>query len=129
MEIVYKNENGKMNNFKYYTKFFENKEWFYSFELDERVDQNKIYCVDFKFDKEIQADLYIVYPFQVVIKETISFNTLHELLLKIKKVYKEVYTRAEEFGVWGHTIHDLVIEGLKIYRDNDNYLIELSIGS
>lgn len=129
MEIVYTNENGKMNNFNYYTKLFDGKEMMYSFELWESISRNKTNCEDVKFVKEIQADLYLVYPLQVVVKETISFRTLHELISKIRKVYKEVYSKAEECGIWGHSIHDLTIEGLEIYKDGDQYLIKLSIGS
>jgi hypothetical protein len=52
---------------------------------------------------------------------------LPKLLKKIGNAYSKVYTTPEKFGVWGHGIEDLCIEGIKI--DNKNKKIKLLMGS
>lgn len=52
---------------------------------------------------------------------------LAELFAFIGKCYKNVYRDTVGYGVWGHDIEDLVIEGVSV--DNKAKTIKLGIGS
>jgi len=95
-------------------------------DLCESVNDNKYRVRNVNFEETINGTLYLDYPLSVVIKEQIKFKSLHELIKEIRKVYKEIYKKPNEYGVWGHSIFDLVIESIIIYEDN---LIEVNIGS
>lgn len=101
------------------------------------------------FEKEIIADLYLSYPFTVVVKEEIKFNSLHQLITSIRNIYKKIYKEEEEsltkidtnpnlynrgnsngkYGIWGHDIYELTIESIRILEGKDKPLIEVGIGS
>ncbi|SRR5258706_6526389 len=52
---------------------------------------------------------------------------LIRLLNEIGKAYTKVYVQDEHYGIWGHDIGDLVIEGININYKNKT--ISLSVGS
>lgn len=130
MEIIYKNNKNK-SNFTYCSEVFKNKEILNSFDKLGYcpVGQNIIECGDVKFEKEINGIVYLCYPLSVVVKENIKFNSLHTLIQEIKKAYRKIYkdyNSSIKYGIWGHSIYDLVIEGIKLYKDNS---VNVSIGS
>lgn len=52
---------------------------------------------------------------------------LGKLLGEIGKAYQKVYAAADKYGVWGHSIDDLAIEGINI--DFVKKIIRLDVGS
>lgn len=110
---------------------FKNKEVdekfssYYNNVLSEPICRRKIYVKDMKFSKK-EGFLYLRYPLSVWAKVKIQYSSIHELINNIKKAYKEIYSNPDRFGIWGHYISDLVIEGIEIFKDGD---ISLSIGS
>ena len=110
---------------------FENKEmdekfsFYYNTVLFEPICRKKIYVKDMKFPKK-EGFLYLRYPLSVWAKVKIQYSSIYELIDTIKKGYKEIYSNPDKFGIWGHYISDLVIEGIEIFKDGD---ISLSIGS
>ena len=128
MEILY---NDKKSNFKYLSDIFKNKEVLNGFNKLNYcpVGQNIFDCGDVKFDKDINGKLYLAYPLSVIVKEDVKFNSLHSLINQIRKTYREIYKNREsaiKYGIWGHDIYDLQIEGITIYKD---YSIKVFIGS
>lgn len=132
MKVIYENGNEKISNFKYYASLFEEGKVLYKFNLVEKVNSNEIECKNFTFNNKIEAKLYIDYPLSVVIEENIAFNTLHELISKIRNTYNQIFdinNKENKYGIWGHWIWDLVIEGITIYEKDNTILINSSIGS
>lgn len=132
MKVIYENGNGKVSNFKYYSNLFKGGKVLYNFDLVEKVDNNETECENFTFDNKIKAKLYIDYPLSIVIEEDITFNTLHELISKIRDTYSQIFdinNKENKYGIWGHWIWDLVIEGITIYKKDNTILIRPSIGS
>jgi hypothetical protein len=131
MEIIYKNNSNK-SNFEYCSDIFKNKSILNGFNkldedlLMESVTSKEFIVRDVKFDEEIKGKLYICYPLSVVVENDIKFNSLHSLISEIRKTYKEIYKNPIKYGIWGHSIYDLVIEGIGIYDGN---LVKVSIGS
>ena len=130
MEILYKSTKEK-SNFKYCSEILKNKEILNGFNKLGYcpVGQDIIECGNVKFDKTISGYLYLCYPLSVVIKENIKFNSLHSLIKEIRKTYSKIYkdyNSSIKYGIWGHGIYDLFIEGITIYKDNS---IGVSIGS
>lgn len=143
MEIIYKTLN-KKSNFAYCSELFKNKKTLNGFNkleedlICEMVSDNNFHCQNIYFDKEIEADLFISYPLSVVVKEEIKFKSLHELISEIRKVYKKIYSeetilKSENsnnlYGIWGHSIYDLVIESIRILEGSEKPLINVNIGS
>lgn len=60
---------------------------------------------------------------QIKVKQA---SSLHDILLPVSKAYEQIYQRAKEFGVWGHSINDLFFERVSI---NEDGTCEISIGS
>ena len=52
---------------------------------------------------------------------------LFSLLKKIGKIYNDIYDDQEEYGVWGHFLDDLCLEGISI--NHVSKTISLDIGS
>lgn len=130
MEIIFKSTKNK-SNFNYCSEIFNNKEILNGFNKLNYcpVGQDIYECGDVKFDKNIIGNLYISYPLSVVVKKEIKFNSLHTLIKEIRETYREIYKNREsaiKYGIWGHDIYDLQIEGIIIYKD---YSIKVSIGS
>lgn len=130
MEIIYKSNKGK-SNFAYCSELFKNEKPLNGF--DDLgycpIGQNIFECGDLKFDTEIEGDLYLCYPLSVVVKEKIKFNSLYTLISEIRRTYNEIYKSREsaiKYGIWGHDIYDLCIEGITIYKNNS---INVDIGS
>lgn len=154
MEIVFE-KTAKRSNFDFINKLFKGKKVLNGFNrLSERLLFEPIISKEFEvqniiFEKEIIADLYLSYPFKVVVKEEIKFNSLHQLITSIRNVYKKIYkeesksltkidantnlyNRGEsngKYGIWGHEIYDLTIESIRILEGKDRPLIEVGIGS
>lgn len=159
MEIIYVST-PKKSNFNYCSEIFENKKPLNGFnkmlekvDLFDRVDEKEFWTKNVKFDEEIIGELYLSYPFSVVVKETIKFSSLHELIKEIRRTYQAIYElekgtslkqampMCEEdpssplmnrnktngvIGIWGHDIGDLVIESITLYEGN---LVRVGIGS
>lgn len=49
------------------------------------------------------------------------------LLAEIGRAYNKVYGKEDEYGVWGHEMNDLAIEGITV--DFTKKTIKLSVGS
>lgn len=131
MKVIYET-NDKMSNFEYYTSLFEKGKVLYDFNLSEIVYSNKIECKDHIFKDKIKAKLYLDYPLSVVVEKNIIFNTLHELISEIRKTYNQIFNindKENKYGIWGHWIWDLVIEGITIYKKDNMILVSPSIGS
>lgn len=130
MEIIFKNTS-KKSNFKYCSDIFKGKKVLNGFNKLNYcpVGQDIYECGDVKFDKQITGNLYLDYPLSVVVKKEITFDSLYSLIKEIRKTYGEIYKNREsaiKYGIWGHDIYDLQIEGIQIYKD---YSINVSIGS
>lgn len=52
---------------------------------------------------------------------------LNRLLTYIGKAYNKVYAAEDKYGVWGHGINDLALEGINI--DHTSKTIRLQVGS
>lgn len=154
MEIVFE-KTAKRSNFNFISKLFKGKKVLNGFnKLNEQVLFEPIVSEEFEvqnifFEKEIIADLYLSYPFTVVVKEEIKFNSLHQLITSIRNIYKKIYKEEEEsltkidtnpnlynrgnsngkYGIWGHDIYELTIESIRILEGKDKPLIEVGIGS
>lgn len=147
MEIIYKTSKNK-SNFEYCSDLFKGKKVLNGFNklgenVWEQVATNDFDCQNVLFEKEIIADLFICYPLSVVVKDEIKFKSLYELISEIRRVYNQIYyeefkdfskkkkenTFTEKFGIWGHSIYDLIIESIKIFEGEDKPLINVSIGS
>lgn len=137
MEIVFV-KTGKLSNFDYSSKLFKNKKVLNSFNkleelmIFEPIASNEFEVNDILFPEEISADLFLSYPLEVVVKQSITFKSLYELITKIRSTYKEIYKEEEKthkFGIWGHSIYDLCIEGISIMEGKDNPIIRVYIGS
>lgn len=159
MEIIYVST-PKKSNFNYCSEIFENKKPLNGFnkmiekvDLFDMVDDDVFQTRNVMFEKEIIGELYLSYPFSVVIKDEIKFSSLHELISEIRRVYHAAYSLEngtsikkampmyEEdpnsplinrnrtdgvIGIWGHDIGDLVIESITLYEGN---LVRVGIGS
>ena len=140
MEIIYKTSENK-SNFKYCSEVFQGKKVLNGFnKLDEElmcesIADSSFNCQNIFFEKEIIADLYICYPLSVVVKAEVKFNSLHGLISEIRKIYNKIYysefrkNSKEKYGIWGHSIYDLVIESIKVVEGDEKPLIDVSIGS
>lgn len=75
-------------------------------------------------NKEVEVEL--MYPLKIKHSFTYSDNgagDVTDLISKIVSEYKNVYSRPKEFGIWGHSIEDLVIENLRIDLSNNKILL------
>lgn len=130
MEIIYKSIKNK-SNFAYCSELFKNKNILNGFNKFSYcpIGNDTLEIGDVKFDNTMKGILYLCYPLSVVVKAQIQFNSLYDLIKEIRKIYKEIYKNKEsviKYGVWGHDIYDLCIEGITIYKDNS---IKVDIGS
>lgn len=73
------------------------------------------------------------YPLSCIARVTISPFELYgteqsfgHILWQISRAYKQIYKQWKKFGIWGHAITDLQIEGLEATADGR---IEVHIGS
>lgn len=131
MEIIYKS-NAKQSNFQYVAQMFKKTkvvndfgEIWASVGGDEDPDTNNVL-----FEKPITADLILDYPLTVVTKQTVTVNSLYDIIREIRKAYNEIYEDSIKYGIWGHYIYDLSISGIKIKKDESGkYLIDVSIDS
>lgn len=84
--------------------------------------------VRFLMNDPFSGQVIIDYPLSVVVILPVSsIKTIGGLLWVIAKAYKKIYkNKIGTYGIWGHSIKDLVFENFKIY-DNGNVI--LSIGS
>ena len=155
MEIIYKTTEEK-SNFSFCSDIFKNKKVLNGFNrLDEEIMCESIvnddfHCQNVSFDKEIIADLYLCYPFNVVVKSEIKFKNLYELISEIRKTYRQIYHEEKKtmtklakknknlinrgvsnglYGIWGHDVYDLVIESIKVCETEDKPIVDVSIGS
>lgn len=137
MEVVF-DKTEKQSNFNYSSKLFKNKKVLNSFNklqelmICEPVASKEFEVKDMLFPKQVDADLFLSYPLQVVVKQHVSFKSLYELITQIRNTYKEIYEKEEkthEYGIWGHSIYDLYIEGISIVEGKDNPIIKVYIGS
>ena len=154
MEIVFE-KTANRSNFNFINKLFSDKKVLNGFnKLKEELLFEPIMSKEFEvqnvfFDKTLKADLYLSYPLSVVVKEEVTFSSLHELITSIrntyKKIYKEEYKTMSKlkssktlynrgfsngkYGIWGHGIHDLSIESIRILEGETKPLIEVGIGS
>ncbi len=159
MEIIYVSTPSK-SNFNYCSEIFDGKKPLNGFnkmiekvDLFDRVDETEFWTRNVKFEEEIIGELYLCYPFSVVIKENIKFSSLHELISEIRRTYQAAYALEKEtsskkammiceedpnsplmnrnktngvVGIWGHDISNLCIESITLYESN---LVRVGIGS
>lgn len=130
MEIIYKSNKNK-SNFTYCSELYKGKETLNGFNKLKYcpVGNNILEVGNVKFENKIQGVLYLCYPLSVVVKEEIEFDSLYLLINEIRRVYKEIYKDREsviKYGVWGHDIYDLCIEGITLYKDGS---VDVNIGS
>lgn len=137
MEVVFvKTE--ELSNFDYSNNLFKNKKVLNSFNkleelmICEPVASKEFEVQDMLFPEEISADLFLSYPLKVVVKHSITFKSLYELITQIRKAYKKIYKEEEKtskYGIWGHSIYDLFIEGISIMEGKDKPIVRVYIGS
>lgn len=65
----------------------------------------------------------VIFP----IKVGKRWMSLSKLLVKIGLAYQNVYQNANHFGVYGHCIDDLYLEGIEV--DHKKLTIKLTVGS
>lgn len=121
------------------------------YSLCERMDSKYFRTTNVLFDNEINAELKLTYPFSVEVSEEVTFKSIYELIIKIRKIYQRIYKEEKKtmdtliydpmlinrgmtngkYGIWGHEFADLYIEGIKIYHlnDIDKCVVTLYIGS
>ena len=138
METVFV-KTGNRSNFDFAAKIFKGKKVLNGFNklsesvIFESVASDEFEVQDLLFPNEIEAYLYIDYPLCTVVKETIKFKTLHELITAIRQTYQTIYKEEEaspgKYGIWGHSIYDLDIEAIRILEGKDKPLVEVAIGS
>ena len=137
MEVVF-DKTEEQSNFNYNSKLFKNKKVLNSFnKLNESMFSEPIASKEFEvsnilFPKKINADLFLSYPLKVVVKQPIAFNSLYELITAIRETYTKIYKeekKSHRYGIWGHSIYDLYIEGISIMEGKDNPIIKVYIGS
>ena len=101
MEIIYKTTE-KKSNFTYCAELFKNKKPLNGFNkmferiMWEPVDDDEFEVQNVYFDEPIDGVLYLDYPFQVVVKENIHFDSLYSLISEIRRVYKAIYEDEEK---------------------------------
>ena len=137
MEIVF-DKTEKLSNFNYSSKLFKNKKVLNSFNklkelmICEPVASKEFEVKDMYFPEKMNADLLLSYPFKVVVKQPIIFKSLYELITQIRDTYKKIYEeedKTHKYGIWGHSIYDLYIEGISILEGKFNPIIKVYIGS
>lgn len=152
MEII---NTGNKSNFNYTRDLSRDRKVLNGFNklsetiLSEYIEDNDYRVQNVLFEKPITADLYITYPLSVVVKETITFDSLYSLIKAIRSAYRKIYREEEnsmtkikpnkalfnrgnsngKYGIWGHSIYDLVIESIRILEGDKNPIVEVSIGS
>lgn len=106
MEIIFKT-NKNQSNFDYCANIYKNKSILNGFNkmtelmLCEPIAIKEIDVQNIFFEKEIVGDLYICYPLSVVVKETIKFSSLHDIIKGIRKVYKAIYKEERQSHQYG----------------------------
>lgn len=45
------------------------------------------------------------------------------LIDRIVSEYKYVYSKPKEFGIWGHSLGDLVLEGIELNEENNKVIL------
>ena len=79
--------------------------------------------------KNREVSVTLSYPLKT--KHTFTFLTkegsVSELITKIVLEYKKIYKNHTKYGIWGHCLGDLWIEGIILDTTSNN--IELYIGS
>jgi hypothetical protein len=67
---------------------------------------------------ETTYTIEIDYPLDMPYKQSFkaSINSDIQVMSLIGKMYKYVYDHEDKFGIWGHDIGDLVLEGVKVNK-------------
>lgn len=137
MEIVF-DKTEEQSNFNYSSKLFKNKKVLNSFNklqelmICEHVASKEFEVKNMLFPEEINADLILSYPLTVVVKQPVTFKSLYELITQIRETYKQIYKeekKSHKYGIWGHSIYDLYIEGISIMEGKDNPIVKVYIRS
>lgn len=76
---------------------------------------------------ELIIDYPLSNPAKYRIKTGINGLSLVQLLKRIGNAYRKVYDKEDFYGVWGHYITDLAIEGISINHKTKK--IRLNVGS
>jgi hypothetical protein len=75
--------------------------------------------------------LEVDYPLDTTYKFKINTGkngmSLVPLMKKIGEIYKGIYQKPDKYGIWGHHITDLALEGIDV--NHDKKVIKLFIGS
>ena len=128
MEILKPIEN--KTNFEQARSFTKDKSILNGFnKLSEPICNKKNYCKNVLFENTLKADIYLSYPLKTVVHDTIVFNSLYDILKSIKNIYISIYKNPNLYGIWGHSIYDLIIESITIYKGNEQPVISVGIGS
>lgn len=75
---------------------------------------------------ELVIDYPLKHPALFKIKTGKSGMGLNLLLLKIGKNYEKVYQNESKYGIWGHNIGDLQLEGIEIDYKNKRITLHVS---
>ena len=138
----------KLSNFELHSKIISNKKIVDDCNVFEKINNfNSYNSKNINFKESRSGELYIYYPLNVLVKKSIKYNSLHELIDEIRKAYKKIYneenitmnktiknnssllnrgTSNGKYGIWGHDIDDLYISSIVIY---ENGIIDLGIDS
>jgi hypothetical protein len=82
--------------------------------------------------EDTEVVLVISYPLAVVAKFKIKSKTgftMIQLVKHICRAYKKIYNNDEKYGIWGHDIGDLVVEGVRIRRRKGVTYVIPDVGS
>lgn len=83
------------------------------------IPRNQTYCLT--VDYPVQDDL------QFPVKSGPSGMTTMGLIKRIIKIYQMIYKSPSKYKIWGHSLDDLVLEGINV--NHKTKVITLGVGS
>lgn len=122
--------------------------WFYGYEFgfsklnEESMEYENYNGLEFFKDDESpeEFEIYLDYPLSCMAKATVKARTNLELAVRIADMHHQIYEEENEsstipegqasenlinrnrtngkYGIWGHVLSDLVLEGLQIHEGN-----------
>lgn len=94
----------------------------FNFDVDDLINADEEFLPKGKFTATIDYPMSVEHTFTV----EGPLSTI-ELAIRVAKEYNKVYCEPDKYGIWGHCIEDLVLEGMDI--DLKKKTIEIFVGS
>ena len=107
---------------------FEEKEIFHISDGD----PSNIWDKDKIISKRYKIDIVFTYPLGGEFTFTLKCRGLDSITKErfasfVQETYHKIYKNEDKYGIWGHNIEDLVLEGASPMKDGKTF--ELHIGS